>query len=224
MSASRVTVHCLGNEREPVAVIDGFSVDPDALRAAAAQCRFDAAGAHYPGVKAPLPASYLRDHRGLIRTVLGEVFEVTGDVQVLEAGFSIVTTLAENLTLAQRLPHVDALEPGRLALIHYLVPGGTDGTGFYRHRSTGFETVDSDRAPAYFAALNAEIVHHPVANAYLAGDTPLFERIGGFAGDYNRALLYRGRLLHSGSIAPGRALRADPLTGRLTVTGFFAAP
>ena len=222
MTTPRVTVHCLGNEREPVEVIDGFAVDPGVWRVAAAACRFEAAGAHYPGLKAPLPASYLRDHRGLIRTVLGEVFGVTDGVQVLEARFSIVTTPAEHLGIEQRMPHVDALDPGRLALVHYLVPGGADGTGFYRHRTTGFETVDSGRAPAYFTALNAEIARHPVAGGYIAGDTPLFERIGGFAGNYNRALLYRGRLLHSGSIGPGRALPADPLTGRLTVTGFFS--
>jgi hypothetical protein len=220
----RVTVHCLGNEREPVAVIDNFAVDPAALCAAAAAAPYEAAGEHYPGIKAPLPASYLRDQRGLIGTVLRQVFGADDRVQVLEARFSIVTTPGAALSLNQRLPHVDALAPGRLALIHYLVPDGTDGTCFYRHRATGFETVDDVRAPAYFSALEAGIAAHPVPGGYLAGDTPLFERIGGFDGSYNRALIYRGRLLHSGAITPGRALPADPLAGRLTITGFFAVP
>ena len=219
----RVTVHCLGNEREPVAVIDNFAVDPALLRTAAARCDYEAAGEHYPGVKAPLPPSYLRDQRDLLTTVFRQVFGVDDRVQDVEARFSIVTTPGSALSLHQRLPHVDALVPGRLALIHYLVPGGTDGTSFYRHRATGFETVDAARAAAYFAALDVGIRARPVADGYVVGDTPLFEQIGGFDGSYNRALLYRGRLLHSGSITPGRALPADPLAGRLTVTGFFAA-
>lgn len=222
MKPPRVTVHVLGREREPVAVIEDFAADPDALRAAAAAGVFEPAGQHYPGIKTPLPASYLRDQRGLLATVMSQVFGVTGSARVLEARFSIVTTPPAELSLQQRLPHVDALEPGRLALIHYLVPDATDGTAFFRHRATGFETVDSARAPAYFAALDDEVRRHGVAPGYLAGDTPLFERTGAFDGIYNRALVYRGRLLHCGAITPGQSLPTDPATGRLTVTGFFA--
>jgi len=218
-----VTVHALGREREPVAVIENFAADPDALRAAAAAGNYDPAGEHYPGIKAPLPASYLREQRGLLATVFRKVFGATSTTRVLEARFSIVTTPPAALSLEQRLPHVDALEPGRLALIHYLVPGGTDGTGFHRHRATGFETIDDTRAPAYFAALEAELRVTHVAAGYPLGNTPLFERTGGFDGIFNRALVYRGRLLHCGELAPGRLLSPDPATGRLTVTGFFAA-
>jgi hypothetical protein len=39
---------------------------------------------------------------------------------------------------------------------------------------------------------------------------------------YNRALLYRSSLLHSGEIADDVSLASDPQTGRLTITGFFA--
>ena len=223
MNLPQVTVYQLGIEREPVAVIEYFAADPNALRTAAAASCFGPAGEHYPGIKAPLPATYFPAQRGLLATVLNEVFDVTERVRVLDARFSIVSTPTVSLSLQQRLPHVDALEPGRLALIHYLVPGGTAGTSFYRHRSTGFETVDNERKRRYFAALEADIRQHPVAPGYLAGDTALFERIGTFEGVYNRALLYRGRLLHSGAIEPDQPLSPDPATGRLTITGFFAA-
>ena len=224
MTAPRVTVRRVGEEREPIAIIDHFAPDPDALRAFAAAQTYAPAGRHYPGIKAALPDHYLRDQGALIATVLREVFAVTAAVSVLEARFSIVTVPPDRLSREQRLPHVDALEPGRLALIHYLVPGDTDGTAFYRHRSTGFETVDAARSPAYFAALNRELDESggPPA-AFIAGDTPIFVRTGYCAGTYNRALLYRGRVLHSGAIAPGAALPADAGSGRLTVTGFFAS-
>lgn len=223
MRSPRVSVRRIGNEREHVAIIDDFAADPDALRTAAASHRFESAGRHYPGVKAPLPESYLRDQGPVIGAVLREVFGISAKVAVLEARFSIVVTPAAALTLEQRLPHVDAIEPGRLALVHYLVPARTDGTGFYRHRSTGFETVDQHRGPAYYAALNAELKGQPPASAFIAGDTPLFQQTACVDGVYNRAVLYRSCVLHSGAISPATKLPADPLTGRLTVTGFFAS-
>lgn len=223
MTSPTVTVRQVGIERESVVVIDGFAADPGGLRAFAAQQPYEAAGRHYPGIKAPLPDDYMPAQRGLIATILREVFAVAGKVSILEARFSIVTALPDTLSLEQRLPHVDALEPGRLALIHYLVPEGTGGTAFYRHRATGFETVDAARSPAYFAALNRDLQATGAPAAYIVGDTPLFEQTAAVAGAYNRALLYRSRVLHSGAISPDAALSADPRTGRLTVTGFFAA-
>ncbi|MBJ6120752.1 DUF6445 family protein [Sphingomonas mollis] len=223
MTGPRVLVREMGNEREPVAIIDNFAADPDALRAFAAMQEYAPAGRHYPGIMAPLPDDYLRRQGPLIAMVLREVFGAIAEISVLEARFSIVTVAPASLSIEQRLPHVDALEPGRLALIHYLVPGGTDGTAFYRHRATGFETVDATRGPAYFAALHREIESTSLPNAYIAADTPMFERTGHVDGAYNRALLYRSRVLHSGAISPDAVLPADPGTGRLTVTGFFAA-
>lgn len=223
MTGPSVVVRRIGHEGEPVAIIDGFARDPSALRQVAAERRYESAGRYYPGIKADLPEDYLQTQRALIATVLREVFAVVTPVSVLEARFSIVTASPDQLSLEQRLPHVDALDPGRLALIHYLVPGGIDGTAFYRHRSTGFETIDEARSRAYYAALDGELRASPAPFAYIAGDTPLFDQTAHLTGTYNRALLYRSRVLHSGAIAPGAALPADPKTGRLTVTGFFAA-
>ena len=224
MIAPRVTVRRIGNEGEPVAVIDNFAADPEALRRQAMVARFAPAGHHYPGRRAPVPASYLADQRALLGTVLREVFGVVNKVSVLDVGFALVTMPPGELSLEQRLPHVDALEPGRLALVHYLVPAGNDGTAFYRHRGTGFETLDQARSAAYFDRLGDDLRQHGAPPpAYLAGDTPLFERTAIFDGTYNRALLYRGKLLHCGAIAANSSLAADPATGRLTVTAFFAA-
>jgi hypothetical protein len=218
----RVSVRRIGSEGEPVAIIDGFADDPGAWRDVAAQQAFELAGRHYPGIAAAVPDDYLRRHGALIARVAREVFGAAR-LSVLEARFSIVTTAPAALTVEQRLPHVDAFEAGRLALIHYLVPDGTDGTAFYRHRTTGFETVDMTRREGYFAALRREIAAAPPPGAYVAGDTPLFEQLASLPGRYNRALLYRSRLLHSGAIPPGAVLPSDPVSGRLTVTGFFAA-
>ncbi|MCU6454537.1 DUF6445 family protein [Sphingomonas sp. A2-49] len=222
MTRPDVRARRIGQEREPVVVIDHFALDPDALRAFAATRPFGPAGQHYPGIKAPLPPDYLRAQGRLIAAVARDAFGITGPISVLEARFSIVTLTPDALSLEQRLPHVDALEPGQLALIHYLVPAGTGGTAFYRHRSTGYETVDGPRSAPYFDALKRDLARQGAPEGYIDGDTPLFERIAALDGVYNRALLYRGHMLHSGVIAADAAPSPDPVAGRLTVTGFFA--
>ena len=216
-----VSVHHLGREREPVAVIDDFAPDPMALRMAAAATPFEPAGQHYPGVRAPLPSSYLTSIRPLLSELFRDLFGVRERVSVIDMGFAIVTAAPHALTVEQRLPHVDAIDEGRLALVHYLGEGADaldrDGAG------TGFETIDAVRSAAYFAALNADLAREgPPPAAYLNDGNAMFDRIGGFAGRFNRALIYRGRLLHSGDIDAQTPLSSDPARGRLTITGFFA--
>lgn len=223
MSSPTVRLRRLGHEGEPVAIIDNFIADPDALRGFAETQEFEPAGRHYPGIKARLPDHYLSTQGPLIATIASKALGLAGPLSLLEARFSVVTAPPDALSLEQRLPHVDALEEGRLALIHYLVPGGTYGTGFYRHRATGYETIDPDRRDRYFAALDRDLRTQGLPDSYIAGDTPLYAQTDSIDGVYNRALLYRSRLLHSGAIPRGAALPADPRTGRLTVTGFFAA-
>jgi hypothetical protein len=224
VTALSVTARRIGIEGEPVVVIENFAEDPDGLRALASAASFTDAGDYYPGLRAPVSPDYLEQQRRLLATVFDEVFGVTRNVAVLDVAYSLVTAPPAALAPEQRMPHVDALEPGRLALVHYLVPGGCDGTAFYGHRSTGFETIDAGRSGQYFARLKDDLQTHgePPA-AYLDDSTPVFERIAHFHGSYNRALVYHGRSLHCGAITNTDALSADPLTGRLTITGFFSA-
>lgn len=213
----------IGREGEPLVVIDGFFPDPDALRFAAAASTFGPAGHHYPGIRAPVPDDYVPSALPVLGTVLRDVFGFGTAIRMLDASFSVVTTAPAALTTEQRLPHVDATGSDRIALIHYLSPGGGAGTAFYRHRTTGFETITAARAPAYYAALTLEVAADPPPPAYIAGDTPLFEQIAAGEARANRALVYRSRLLHSGAIAPDAVLSPDPRTGRLTVTMFLSA-
>ena len=57
---------------------------------------------------------------------------------------------------------------------------------------------------------------------YIAEDNALFERTALIDARFNRALLYRSNVLHSGAIAADAVLSPDPALGRLTVTAFFA--
>ena len=215
-------VKVIGREREPLATLDGFAADPDALRAAAMLGSFAPAGEHYPGVRAALPPDYLAAQLPLMAKVLGRHFGRCRRIHVIDASFSIVTRSPEELHVRQRLPHVDAYGRERIALVHYLSLADADGTAFFRHRSTGFETVDATRASQYFARLEDELRTAMAPAGYIADDTELFERTALVPANYNRALLYRSYMLHSGAISPDAPLAPDPANGRLTITGFFA--
>ena len=222
MGTAGYTIASVGRYAEPLIVWDDFSPDPGALRAAAAAAAFAPAGQHYPGIRATLPPAYLEGQLPILTDAIRQVFG-GGGIEVIDASFSVVTTPPAELTVRQRLPHCDAFGAERIALVHYLAPDDRDGTAFYRHRSTGFETVDGERAPIFFGQLEAELRHGRLPPpAYVNGDTPLFEQTLAVPARYNRALIYRSWVLHSGAIAPDAVLSPDPATGRLTVTAFFS--
>ena len=223
MIRPEIVARLVGNEEHAIAVVDGFHPDPDALRAHAIASDFEPGRHHYPGVRAPLPADYFAQVGPALTTVLREVFGAPAKTDLLDASFSIVTTPPDALTVLQRLPHVDAVQSGRIALVHYLALEGGDGTAFFRHRATEFEHVDEARSPIYYRHLDTEIRYRgEPAAAYVSDSTPLFERIAHVDARYNRAVIYRSALLHSGAIAADAVLSDDPAVGRLTVTAFLS--
>ena len=220
-----IRIEHVGDEREPAIVIDDVLAVPDAWRELAAKRRYERIGPHYPGVRAVVPAQAAAEMRDEMAELIGEVFALDPVPPVLECFFSIVTTPAERLAPIQRLPHVDGLERSRIAVLIYLSGAEQGGTAFYRQRATGFETVDAARFSRYEAALNAGVAEHGLPPpAYIAGDTPLFEQVAAFEARPNRALVYRSCLLHCALIAPGTALPADPVSGRLSINSFLFDP
>jgi hypothetical protein len=188
----------------------------------AARAGYGRIGPYYPGLRAPvLPAAAaaLRDE---LAEAIAETFGLDPVPPVLECYFSIVTTPPAGLAPIQRLPHFDGVEPERIAILVYLSAPRQGGTAFYRHRATGFETVDATRFPAFEAALKAGVAEHGLPPAaYIAGDTPLYEQIARYEARPNRALVYRGHTLHCAAIPPEADLPADPRRGRLSINAFL---
>ena len=217
-----IRVDHIGAEREPVVVIEGFSPHPARLIAEAEAADFAQMGDYYPGVRAPVTPLYFEGLSAILTPVMREVFGVGERIVFNRALYSLANTPAERLTLAQRIPHIDTVEPGRIAILHYLSHTEHGGTAFYRHRSTGFETVSTARHRAYLDALAGDFGRHgePEA-AYIQGDTELFEQIARYDAVFNRALIYRSNLLHCAVLPDARALSDDVHVGRLTVASFL---
>ena len=77
-----VTVHRIGHEGEPVAVIENFAPDPDTLRDDGALRKFTASEDYYPGLKAPAPDDYLAIQRAVLAAVFRDVFGAGDRVSV----------------------------------------------------------------------------------------------------------------------------------------------
>jgi hypothetical protein len=154
---------------------------------------------------------------------LKQVFELKGSALSLSlCQYSLVTQPADQLTLLQRIPHFDSTKREELAAVFYLFKEDLGGTSFYRHNKTGYESIDESRKIHYYKSLESENNGDNIPqHGYINGDTELFKRIGEQKGIFNRLVVYRRQILHSGSISPSFVPNADPRKGRLTINIFI---
>lgn len=217
----KLDVRTHGADRQQVVVIDQFARDPDGWVEDAGMLSFAAMGEHYPGVRAIVPHAILSPAIAALAPVARAVFGLDA-LTVVDAFYSLVTTPPAALAPIQRMPHVDEVSPNRLALLHYLARDDRGGTAFFRHRSTGYETIDAARLDRYRAELAADVaVHGLPAPGFIDGDTALFQEVARVRGRFNRAILYRSNALHCAALPADMALSTDPFAGRLTVNTFL---
>lgn len=215
----------VGADREPVLVVDDLLLDPQAIvrwaETGPAFRRQD--GDFYPGIRKPLDTAYASAVHACLGELLRATFGAGADAAItpLSCVLSLATTPQEALRPIQSVPHFDSVERNWIASVHYLCDERFGGTSFYRHRSTGFESMDARRLAGYAPRLKGEVMREAERTAarsftYICGDTALFERTASVAAQFNRAVFYRSNLLHSGDIAADAGLSPDPRRGRLT--------
>lgn len=215
----------IGLERRPVIVIDDFMPEAESLVAYAETGEpFGAMpNDYYPGVRKPCPPRYADDLRARYAQLLRESFGFNAtEPDVLLSVLSIATTRPAQLRPIQRVPHFDTSDPHQLAVVHYLCEARHGGTSFYRHRTTGYETIRQDRLHGYAAILKRQVMteYEPPAR-YMDGDNPLFETIASFDAQFNRALIYPSNLLHSGNVRQPQPESDSPRAARLTANTFL---
>ncbi len=224
MTPPRIEVRRIGDEGEPIVIIDDFAPAPARLVAEASAAPLATLGAFYPGVRAPAGAAYCAEVGPLVAGAARRVFGFAETLAFDRALFSLTQTSPGELTLPQRLPHIDDVAPGKLAIVHYLCAEDWGGTRFFRHRSTGFEIIGPDRHRAYLDALAADLRRDGEPEpGYIDGPTTMFEPIAAVDARFNRAVIYRSSLLHCAAIDNRRDLPADPARGRLTIASFLSA-
>jgi hypothetical protein len=210
-------------EKAPVLVIDDAVPNADELVELAAAQTFTVQGRYYPGIRCVAPARYQQFLLTAFRDAFVDCLDISGgSLRLSMCHYSLVTTPTSELAPQQRIPHVDSLSKQGLATIHYLFKTNLGGTAFYRHRQTGFESLDESRNATYARCVQAESLGpHAPGEGYINGDTPLYEQIAKQDGVFNRLLVYRRNVLHSGSIAADFVPDANPCTGRLSINSFI---
>jgi hypothetical protein len=221
----RVQLRHLGEERQPLLIVDDVLADPDAMIAAAREASFYVPPhTNYPGLNAPLPEAYYRTVVTALRGPIEAAFGLRADAHLKYFGFfALATTGIADAEPIQKIPHHDGPDPDRLAMVHYLCRGEHGGTGFFRHKATGFESVDQTRQDPYVAIAKAQLAATGVGRAAFAGsDMADYDLIGEVDCVFNRLIVYRNHVLHSALLSP-RGAAADPGRGRLTANGFIEA-
>ncbi|UTF61335.1 DUF6445 family protein [Gilvimarinus sp. DA14] len=223
---ARIYHHKMGAERQPVLIIDDFLLNPDALIEHACRCNFAREKKLYPGHRAEAPDVYTQALRSALPQLLSRVFDTRpGDINAAESSYSLVTQAPETLQMLQRLPHFDSLNGRELASVYFLCNRDSErygGTAFYRHRATGFESVDSTRIKTYSRSVEDQLRDGKApAAGYIYGDTELYQQIDQFAARFNRLILYRCTSLHSGLIDSEFDFSRDPANARLSINTFL---
>ncbi|RYE52928.1 MAG: hypothetical protein EOP48_15430 [Sphingobacteriales bacterium] len=215
--------YLVGREKTPLLVIDNFMAQAELLVEYCAEVgRLEKIDTYYPGVRMQSPEVYVHALHHYLGDILEKVFELPlGEIQGSRALFSMVTTPPELLSPKQRLPHIDSFEIGDLACVHYLCSAQMGGTAMYRHKSTGYETINSSQIDHYNDVLINEGALQSDDVSYMHGANQYFDQIADVGAIFNRLIIYPSNILHSGSINPDCILDTNPRKGRLTLNTFI---
>jgi hypothetical protein len=159
----------------------------------------------------------------VLRATFERGFGLAADMRLNVYGFFALATWGlERFEPLQRIPHYDQPNPKALAMVHYLCKGQGGGTAFFRHRATGYESIDGIRREGYMLSVAGEIERdNQLLINYAGPDTPNYEMVDHVEMRFNRIVLYQSHLLHC-ALFDGARLSDDPRTGRLTANSFYA--
>lgn len=219
----------VGNEKNKVIYFDDFLVEPSRLVEFASGAVFSpyAAAAQrkgYPGVRTPAPADFANQFKITVGKIIKSEFGIPAETKItaLQNAMCLMTVPEIELGPLQRIPHFDASNPYFFATLLYLCGEGHGGTGFYRHNSTGYESITPERCDPYLDASYEELNRKKPERRYFSESDEFFTKVGFIPAQFNRLVIYPGCLLHSANILSDISINPDPKTGRLTANNFFS--
>jgi Family of unknown function (DUF6445) len=208
-------------------VVDDALKDPDQLvrYAVAHHDAFRSGAANgYPGLCLSAPVDVVNDLAAYFALHVRRRFDARRIVK-FSCRLSMITLPPEALRPSQWICHSDSvsLDPQQsiqASVLYLFKDDRLGGTSFYSSTRSPQETTrmfdDATRlSPAAF------MQRYAITPGYMTGSNACFRHIGSIPARWNRLIFYDGRLLHSGDIAAPEKLTSDPLTGRLTLNGFF---
>ena len=208
-------------------VVDDALLRPERLRQYAVEHRADFVHAGfnaYPGVEFPMPADISAQ---LDEFFLRHIRSMLGGRRTLKMNcrMAMVTTAPDQLQARQWICHRDSawIDPRHTiaASVLYLFENPVlGGTNFYAPKIPPREVdlLVHDSSTMSNEAFSAKRGMTP---GYMSGSNQYFERIGHVPAKWNRMIFYDGRIFHCSEVGSPLALTSDPISGRLTLNGFF---
>lgn len=218
----RISIETIGREKSRIAFVRDVFEDPDSIIALAADAQYAARSKAYPGVRSPVDEEVATLVKSAIaatarRLMAVEISHLAGGVH-----YSIVTQRPFDRLGRARRPHADDSTGVLMAAVLYLNRGPHGGTGFFRHRGTGFELITAERKSFYKSVVQIEqsgIVQSEGIASH--ADHPDYMRIATAAPKFNSMVVYPGAILHSGDIDRTAPIPLDARNGRLTINAFL---
>lgn len=235
---ANVNVLYWGKDNHPVLVIDDFHTDPEQL---VSSVNSTAVFSHqsndlYPGVRAPADNQYVKWIKQKLNALVLPILKHHGHIAssaTLNAEpfclYSMANLPATKLLPIQCIPHFDTVDevvkdsdfPTQWALVHYLFDAPLGGTGFFCHRSSGLEAINTTTLKRYQRTLKDDIykLGRP-KQAFLQTQHLLFSLETHVEATFNRAVLYPAHVLHSGLVDEGNIMQfgQQRLTGNALMT------
>jgi hypothetical protein len=210
-------------------VIDEALVDPGAFVELAVQnhTRFNPVNfSAYPGNFLEMPAAVAGRLNDFFAAHVRRAFDARRTLHV-QCRLSMVTLPPSALRPFQSICHTDGRHLQekhsiQASVLYLFKDESLGGTSFYEPARPAHEIAylfrDANTLPA--AAFTEK---YGIAQGYLCTSNDWFTHIGRVPAKWNRIIFYDGDMLHSGDIFAPEKLTADPLTGRLTLNGFFTS-
>lgn len=219
----------IGNENTPIFILDDILLDTSAAINEAKLASYaeqkDVEGIYYPGTRSDVGGDYGMTILKAIQSVFYSFYQVPKHLTLIPKSgqYSLLTQSESQLDLLQCLPHYDNKKKYSFAVLHYLNPGDFGGTGFYKHRPTGYENITESRKDVYISAVQKYIDEHDVPEQkYFTHSDEHFELLKKIDYKANRLVIYPTSVLHSAFIEnPKYDVNGDPATGRLTANFFI---
>ncbi|QOL24560.1 hypothetical protein LP316_09330 [Thalassotalea sp. LPB0316] len=217
-----MTIVRVGIENTPVVIIDNFPISaqkPTTLDNFAPDEH-----SYYPGLRAKLPKEYVIKALQSIYLALYDIYQIPKNKQlkVLDTYYSMITLDESELSLLQRLPHFDSTHEHYFAVLHYLNEQPHGGTGLFRHKATGFESIDDQRIEHYLSICQQEIEDFgEPKQGYPNQSTAQFDCYYQIEYKANRVVIYPGKLLHSTMVDVDKDVTSQLELARLTSNIFI---
>ncbi|MFC6632634.1 DUF6445 family protein [Microbulbifer taiwanensis] len=218
----------MGEERNRVIVLDDFLEYPKVLVDFARRAEFTpypiaVERKGYPGVRAAAPPNYGELVRSRVDSIVRSQFQISAqdELKTYQEALNLISVPEERLGPLQRIPHFDASDPQFFAVLLYLCDDSHGGTGFYRHNSTGFESITPERCDRYLDCCFEELNSNRRPKKYFSESDDLFTKVGFVSARFNRLVIYRGGMLHSANISGNHSISRSPDSGRLTANVFI---